>query len=186
MENWGVPNVQRGIPVEASPNESLHTGHAGGTGAGRFPGEGSWTADPLRGQKRAANGQVSPLLILHLKSLYDYEHLINLLHAISVLLCQSKRSTWGHVEGTDTWEKQGGRRDGLVLGSCRVGWGDCGMYHGIPVYTADSHPQKGKIPVYSCTTDSNPQKGKFIGNQVNKKVNTVDQNGGSLTKMMHM
>ena len=76
------------------------------------------------------------------------------------------------------------------------------MYHGIPVYTADSHPQKGKIPVYSCTTDSNPQKGKipvyscttdsnpqkakFIGNQVNKKVNTVDQNGGSLTKMMHI
>lgn len=58
MEDRGVPNVQGGIPVEAAAYESIHTGHARGTGTRRLYGESGRTTDSLRAQKGATHRQV--------------------------------------------------------------------------------------------------------------------------------
>lgn len=58
MEDRGVPNVQGGIPVEATAYESIHTGHARGTGTRRLYGESGRTTDSLRAQKGATHRQV--------------------------------------------------------------------------------------------------------------------------------
>lgn len=58
MEDRGVPNVQGGIPVEATAYEPIHTGHARGTGTRRLYGESGRTTDSLRAQKGATYRQV--------------------------------------------------------------------------------------------------------------------------------
>lgn len=58
MENRGVPNVQRGIPVEAAAYEPIHSGHARGTGTRRLPGKSGRTTDAVRAQEGATHRQV--------------------------------------------------------------------------------------------------------------------------------
>lgn len=58
MEDRRVPNVQGGIPVEATAYESIHTGHARGTGTRRLYGESGRTTDAIGAQKGATYRQV--------------------------------------------------------------------------------------------------------------------------------
>lgn len=61
MEDRGVPYVQRGIPVEATAYEPIHTGHARGTGTRGLHGESGRTTDAIGAQKGATHRQVRGL-----------------------------------------------------------------------------------------------------------------------------